>query len=474
MNTINHRFRCRRGAALALFLAAALLIHVDEAQALITGGFGNDPVSDHDWPAGSLELANLKTRVGWWEGPPFGGGQYTFLYRGDAQAFNEALDKLAAIKAPAVELEIHNGPEESFWLVDREADKQAKKEKRDPRVDWTFTVWTPRNFHHLYNNPRSLFSSGQEDFRRSVPAPKIDVYIGGGLIDWKSVNVPKNVRVVDRRRPDGNEKLKATIHGRVYHMLTSKPVANAEVSIVGYNDKREMATLASTTTNADGEFRLEELAGGGGMNIHVKAAGFAPRALGWQELGKGEDREVHTELSPAQVVSGRVIDSSNQPVPKAKLRTFTLLGVDGRGYEMPEPPTTTTNEQGIFSLELPQGFVQLSVYADGLYQRPPFSDIFDVPRDNIVLSMVRTSKVTVEVLDAGGKPVASTSVRLTQLPGGVGSYGSSGASDADGKATVEGIPPGEYRVTTDPTGESGGRVVTVEEGKPASVTIDKN
>src|SRR4029453_3074906 len=112
--------------------------------------------------------------------------------------------------------------------------------------------------------------------------------------------------------------------------------------VVGYNDKREMATLASTTTNADGEFRLEDLAGGG-MNIHVKAAVFAPRALGWQELGKGEEREVHTELSPAQKVSGRVIDSSNQPVPKASLRTFTLLGIDGRGYEMPEPPTTPTD-----------------------------------------------------------------------------------------------------------------------------------
>ena len=95
--------------------------------------------------------------------------------------------------------------------------------------------------------------------------------------------MPKNVKVLDHRRPDGDEKLKAALHGRVYHMLTSKPVANAEVSVVGYNDKREMATLASSTTNADGEFRLEDIAGGG-MNVHVKAAGFAPRALGWQEL----------------------------------------------------------------------------------------------------------------------------------------------------------------------------------------------
>ena len=465
MNGLSHY---RRRAILGLFLVGVFLINIGEVNALITGGFGNDPVRDHDWPAGALELANLKTRVGWWEGPPFGGGQFAFLYRGDAKAFNEALEKLAAIKAPAVELEIHRGPHESFWLQDREGDKG--KNKRDARVDWTFTVWTPRNFHHLYNNPRSLFSSGQHDFRRGVPAPRIDIYVGDGEIDWNAVKVPKNVRVTDRR--GGGKDEKTVVHGRVYHMLTSKPVAGAEVAVIGYNEKREVATLGTATTNADGEFRIEGL-DGVGMNIHVKAAGFAPCALGWQELGKGEEREFHAELSPAQKISGRVIDSSNQPVAKAKLRTFTLLGIDGRGYEMPEQPTTNTDEQGNFSLELPQGFVQLSVYADELYQRPPFSEIFDVPRENIVLNMVRTSTVSVEVRDAGGKPVAGASVRLNQLPGGVGSYGASGTSDANGKATVAGIPPGEYRVTTDPAGDTGGKVVTIEEGKPISVTIEK-
>src|SRR3989442_7958487 len=86
------------------------------ALALITGGWGNDPVSDAGWPLGTLEVANLKTRVGFWEGPPFGGGQYQFLYRGNSDNFNAALAAFAKVIAPVRELVVLDGPQESFWL----------------------------------------------------------------------------------------------------------------------------------------------------------------------------------------------------------------------------------------------------------------------------------------------------------------------------------------------------------------------
>src|SRR5688500_13088747 len=78
------------GAFLALLVAAPAL-------GLIQVGRGNDPVRDHNWPAGSLDVANLKTRVAWMEGPPFGGGQHTFLYRGDTAALQAALDLFGKI-----------------------------------------------------------------------------------------------------------------------------------------------------------------------------------------------------------------------------------------------------------------------------------------------------------------------------------------------------------------------------------------
>src|SRR4051812_38318243 len=90
------------------------------ASALILSGTGNDPVHDAGWPGGALAVANSKSRVGWWEGPPFGGGEWQFLYRGDTEAFSQALAKFGAIRAPALELVIHEGPEVNIFLKDHD------------------------------------------------------------------------------------------------------------------------------------------------------------------------------------------------------------------------------------------------------------------------------------------------------------------------------------------------------------------
>ena len=95
-----------------------VLLFASAAPALIMVQKGNEPTQDHNWPAGSLDVANLKTRLGFWEGPPFGGGQYCFEYRGDTAAFQAALDAFARIKAPKLELSVHEGPRESFILKD--------------------------------------------------------------------------------------------------------------------------------------------------------------------------------------------------------------------------------------------------------------------------------------------------------------------------------------------------------------------
>src|SRR5262249_2376548 len=104
----------------------ALLAFSTAALGLIVVGRGNDPVKDSNWPAGSVDLANLKTRVGWWEGPPFGGGQYQFLYRGDTAAFQEALDLFGNIRAPELRVHIHEGRSENIFLQDRKDPKAEK------------------------------------------------------------------------------------------------------------------------------------------------------------------------------------------------------------------------------------------------------------------------------------------------------------------------------------------------------------
>jgi hypothetical protein len=70
-----------------------LFLTAPPAMGIISVGKGNDPVHDPGWPAGSLAVANLKARVGWMEGPPFGGGNWTFFYRGGTEQLQETLRK---------------------------------------------------------------------------------------------------------------------------------------------------------------------------------------------------------------------------------------------------------------------------------------------------------------------------------------------------------------------------------------------
>ena len=79
----------RLGTALVLLLSIAAMPS-REAFALITGGEGNTPLADPGWPRGAAAIFNVGARVAWWEGPPFGGGQWHAECRGDAQAFNQS------------------------------------------------------------------------------------------------------------------------------------------------------------------------------------------------------------------------------------------------------------------------------------------------------------------------------------------------------------------------------------------------
>src|SRR5262245_28308999 len=95
-------------------LIALVVIGTPTSLALITGSTGNQPVTNMGWPEGTTQVANLACRLGYWEGPPFGGGEYHFLYRSDAAVLNEALQLFARIRAPRLELLVRDGPNHSF------------------------------------------------------------------------------------------------------------------------------------------------------------------------------------------------------------------------------------------------------------------------------------------------------------------------------------------------------------------------
>src|SRR4051794_15975988 len=79
-----------------------------DALALITGGKGNERITDPGWPAGAAAIFNHTGRIAWWEGPPFGGGQWHAECRGDAKALNAVLADFARMDARVKRVIVHD------------------------------------------------------------------------------------------------------------------------------------------------------------------------------------------------------------------------------------------------------------------------------------------------------------------------------------------------------------------------------
>lgn len=158
-----------------------------EAFALITGGEGNEPLHDYGWQKGAAAVFNVKARVAYWEGPPFGGGQYVGEYRGDATVFNAELVDFAKIEAQQHKLFVHDGIGNSFWLnINNEAEK-----RKPAAIDWTFTAWIPENWKRFRRGAKARPDE-------EGPYPEIHLYLAG-QVKWEDVKVPEGVEVIDER-----------------------------------------------------------------------------------------------------------------------------------------------------------------------------------------------------------------------------------------------------------------------------------
>jgi HEAT repeat protein len=164
----------------------ALLFAPFAALASIESHVGNEPVKDPGWPEGALAVANLPSRVGWWERSPDEGGLRFFLYRGDAKALSELLTNFVAIRAPALELTIHDGP-----LIDKQCS--------DQRADWELLLCVATNWERFYNGARTNDNPSRPRARIPVQVPRIDLYLGGGQVDWSQVKVPNGIQIIDQR-----------------------------------------------------------------------------------------------------------------------------------------------------------------------------------------------------------------------------------------------------------------------------------
>ena len=95
--------------ATVLLLTVLAVSAPREASALITGGTGNTPLRDPGWPTGAAAIFNHPGRVAWWEGPPFGGGQWHAECRGDVKALNAVLADFARLDVKTRRIVVHDG-----------------------------------------------------------------------------------------------------------------------------------------------------------------------------------------------------------------------------------------------------------------------------------------------------------------------------------------------------------------------------
>jgi hypothetical protein len=445
------------------------------AHALIEVADGNQPVGNRGWPTGSEFVADLPSRLGYWVGPPFGGGEYHFSYRcANTAEFNEALKLFAAIRAPALDLVVHDGPGPHFGFGRRE-----EKEKR-PRAQWTFTVWRPESWHRLHNGPRGFILDGQVGPRRAVPPPRIDVYVGGGSpIEWKAVVVADNVRVDDRRKGAPERPSEGELHGQLYDMATGQIIPGAEVAVLRPKERRRWERVAQAEADAMGRVALRGLPAGR-YRIEVRAQGFASRVHGYYDNAGKTRHEFVAELCREQSLSGTITDGTGNPLPDVKVSALRPLGVDGVSYPCPDLASATTDAEGRFEVRaLPKGYAQLRCGATSLHQVTSRFELHDVPAKNLRILMARCGTIRVMVI-AEKKKLEAGKVNVTIAAEGgqrVGSWGGSARVGKDGRHEFKNVHPGKYLVSTRPDiawgkADPDAAVVTLEEGGTVEVVID--
>lgn len=425
---------------------AAVFCLANPAYALITGGEGNTPLENRpQWPVGAVDVANMPSRIAWWEGPPFGGGEWHFEYRGDAAALNEALKRLAAIQGQKPRLVIHDGRAESFWL-----NPNRDPMKKQP-MDWTFTVWEAANYERLFGSSASRFMSRSPQFGKPLPPAELTVYTGNGL-DWSKVKVPDGVEVLDQRltahgyEPNDGAVIELSVHD----LQTGAPLSGAELVIERRpaqkpNEPSEVE-VTRAESNAEGLILLKSLPREA-LTLSIRKPGFVSRTIDYLDTEAILWKRYDATLAKGHRVTGSVVDETGNPVPKASVRLQEFLDPDGRPYGGLEALSARTDDQGQFTLEnVPAGTARYTASAVD-YITVGLGEVLVLSEKPVMLKVTASGKMKVTVKGAKGPFVVNVAPEGGEK---VGSWGGSSQLGPDGTCVFTDIPPGRYTVHSRP------------------------
>lgn len=437
------------------FAAGWLGATAPEAQALIRGGEGNTPIHDPGWPAGAAVIFNTPARVAWWEGPPFGGGQWHAECRGDTRALSSVLADFAKIDCQARRVIVRDGVGRSFWL-----NPNAEPDKQDAaKIDWRFMVWQPESWKFQRRLSPDLDATNREDASDGPPA-QLEIYTGGN-IRWADVVVPDGLKVIDQRLEahgftvaDG-----VVLEGKVTDIASKEAIA-AKVFLQQVEAQKpggyRYPVAAQTVAGADGHWVLKNVTAGW-YRVVIDAEGYVPRIAGHLRAEQPSWQEYDTGMARAASLSGRVTDDAGRPLPEVDVRIGDVVAAQGgRRYESPAGSyTARTDADGRFeATQLPVGKATFWPHKSG-YCRPGLGEPVMIPGKDIELRMIKAAHLVVTV-DFGEQQRPGGYIVEMAPEGGnkVGSYGGSGNIDARNQMTFDNVPPGRYLIDGHPNPSS--------------------
>ena len=427
-----------------LLAVALLLVYPSSALAMIRGGAGNKPITDPGWPRGASGIFNHPARIAWWEGPPFGGGQWHAEFRGEAKTLNAMLEGLARLDVKSKRIVVHDGVGASFWLnPNREASKREVA-----RMDWKFSVWQSAIWKQVSKLPTDLNPTDPRDAGKGPPV-QFDVYTGGD-VRWSDVVVPRAIEVIDEgleahgfKATDG-----AVLEGKVAEIRTRQPLA-AHVRLEGVEPRTKggyaYPLVAETNADSQGRWVLKK-APAGWYRVVVEQPGFAPRVAGF---GQFDDQPHWTsydsELARPASASGRVTDEAGQPLAGVKVRFMNVTAGGAAHYESPADVSCLTDVDGRFRFDgLPVGGARITLSKFG-HVRPGLGETIKTPAENAQLVMQKAALLRVHVNFGGKVRPSSYIVEIEPERGAkIGSWGGSGNVDAHNEITFSNFPPGRY------------------------------
>jgi Carboxypeptidase regulatory-like domain len=280
------------------------------------------------------------------------------------------------------------------------------------------------------------------------------------------------------QKPRRVDPMKSSIKGTITAADTGAPIRGAEVRLSSRGSYNRLVT-----TDGDGLFGLTDLPAGE-YRLSVVRTGFTSLLFGQRrpfeaatsiDLSEGETFTANLALTRGGAIHGRVIDEFGEPIAGTRVQVLRSRMVQGRRRLQSMGPGDQTDDTGSFRVYgLPPGdyYVTASTGpADSVRRDPPIyfpgtpsfteAQVINLAAGteasaDFQLQPFRNVRVSGTVFNSSGAPVAAM-VQLSSEAVGTGlnfenagdarAFTMTADSRADGRFTIENVPPGPYTLT---------------------------